>query len=56
MRIFADGVFDFYHKGHREHFERFKNIEDDVDQPLNRYTYVYLFIVQTPTAAASVRI
>jgi len=31
MRIFADGVFDFYHNGHREHFERLKNIEDDVE-------------------------
>lgn len=30
MRIFADGVFDFYHQGHREHFRRLKNIEDDV--------------------------
>ena len=31
MRIFADGVFDFYHKGHREHFERLKHIEDGVE-------------------------
>jgi len=31
MRIFADGVFDFYHKGHREHFKRLKNIENNVE-------------------------
>jgi len=31
MRIFADGVFDFYHQGHREHFKRLKNIEEDVE-------------------------
>ncbi len=30
MRIFADGVFDFYHKGHREHFNRLKAISTDV--------------------------
>jgi len=30
MRIFADGVFDFYHNGHREHFSRLKNISDSV--------------------------
>lgn len=30
MRIFADGVFDFYHNGHREHFNRLKNISDSV--------------------------
>ncbi len=30
MRIFADGVFDFYHRGHREHFHRLKNISDSV--------------------------
>ena len=30
-RIFADGVFDFYHRGHREHFQRLKNIEDGVE-------------------------
>tara|TARA_B110000858_G_C17808137_1_gene479218 strand:- start:2509 stop:2667 length:159 start_codon:yes stop_codon:yes gene_type:complete len=31
MRIFADGVFDFYHRGHREHFQRLKNIEGGVE-------------------------
>lgn len=30
MRIFADGVFDFYHNGHREHFHRLKNLNEDV--------------------------
>ena len=30
MRIFADGVFDFYHEGHREHFKKLKNLSDDV--------------------------
>ena len=31
MRIFADGVFDFYHMGHREHFKRLKNLAPNVE-------------------------
>ena len=30
MRIFADGVFDLFHQGHRQHFERLKTLHDDV--------------------------
>jgi cytidyltransferase-like protein len=30
VRIFVDGVFDYVHKGHREHFDRVKHLYDDV--------------------------
>lgn len=30
MHIFVDGVFDFYHAGHQEHFQRVKHLYRDV--------------------------
>ena len=30
MHIFVDGVFDFYHAGHQEHFKRVKHLYEDV--------------------------